>query len=692
MKYLFFCVFLHSETTIHTMKKPLKITLIVLGSIIAFVLLVLLFVTLFGGNIAKNYVNKHAEELLGRKANVEHVGINLFSGHVAVNGLSVKEENGTDQFAGFDTLDVSVKLGKLLSKEVYVRHITLAGLDVQVLQNGSTFNFTSLIDHFKKDTAQVEEEKDTTPSDWVINLHNIRLNSERIYYADLQRNSHWGINEFNLIVPDFCIGGNDDTDAGLTLALAEGGELKADAAYNAVSNDFNVKLSITNFALNQAKPYVVDMANIEDIEGRLGIDAQATGNLSKIMDMVVSAKASIDGVNVLDNHSHSVASLQHLGVDLNKLVLSQNLYDISSVELRGLEARYELFADSTNTFSRLMKPKKITPDTTQAEKQPADTASQQNKAPMQLRLGHLSLSDINFTYADHTMPDDFVFPVTKIRVEADDVTLNGNNNARIFAGLPNGGTAMINWSGNISDWKSNQSLRLNIKNLHLTDLSPYMVAYLGQPFTDGVFSFTSYNTIRNSNLDGKNRIDIYKPTVGERRKDVKDAKHLPIKAALYILKDKDDKVILDVPIAGNIDNPEFNYMKLVWKTLGNLLVKVATSPARALGDLFKGDSDEVFITIDPAEADFTSEQYYQIDKVADMAKLDETVILNLELQTKPSEDSVIVANNNRRNKILQHHLTELGIPAEQVVITSATPNADLKKEGYAVTTELKIEN
>ena len=72
-----------------------------------------------------------------------------------------------------------------------------------------------------------------------------------------------------------------------------------------------------------------------------------------------------------------------------------------------------------------------------------------------------------------------------------------------------------------------------------------------------------------------------------------------------------------------------------------------------------------------------------------MAKLDETVIVNLELQTKPSEDSVIVANNNRRNRILQHHLTEMGIPAEQVIITSATPNADLKKEGYAVTTSVK---
>ena len=356
-----------------------------------------------------------------------------------------------------------------------------------------------------------------------------------------------------------------------------------------------------------------------------------------------------------------------------------------SSKTRGRTAASKVAKVETNSDTQ----KKDTTASTAETEQPDEKST---TPPMDLRIGKLNLEDINFTYADHTLPDPFSFAVKQIHVESENLTLSGENTARISAALPNGGRAMIRWSGNITDWKKNQNLNLNITNLHLTDLSPYLVAYLGQPFTNGTFSFRSSNHITNSNLNGKNYIDIYKAEVGDRRKDVEPQMKLPLKAALYIIKDKDDKIQLDVPIAGNIDNPEFNYMKLVWKTLGNLLVKVATSPARALGDLFHGDSDEVFITIDPTEADFTSEQYYQIDKVADMAKLDETVIVNLELQTKPSEDSVIVANNNRRNRILQHHLTEMGIPAEQVVITSATPNADLKKEGYAVTTELRIEN
>lgn len=664
------------------MKKPLKITLIVIASIIGFVLLLLAAVSLFGGSIAKNYVNKHAVELTGRRAEVEHIGLNLFSGHVALHGLAVYEEDGAEKFAGFDTLDVAVSLPKLLSKTVFVKHVTLAGLDVQVLQDGSRFNFTSLLEHFASDSTE-EEVKDTTPSGWLIDLHNIRIQSNRIFYADLQRHSQWGIKEFSLIVPDFCIGGDNQSDADLTLALADGGSLKVDAAFNAVSNDFDVDLSLDNFSLAQVKPYVVDIAYIDQIKGRLAIEAKAVGNLSKIMDMEVAAKVKAEDLDIIDNHSASVASLASLGVDVTKVVLGQNLFEIGTVALQGLTARYEVFADKSNTLSRFLKPQKKEPAAA-----PADSAAAPAK-DMKLTLARLSVSDVSVTYADHTLPEPFSFPITKLRIESENVSLSGNNSARIFAALPHGALAVIDWAGNISDWKKHQSLKLVIKNLHLTDLSPYLLASLGQPFTDGVFSFTSNNTIRNSQLDGKNHIDIYKPMVGKFRKDIQGAKRLPVRAALYVLRDKDDKVVLDVPIAGNVSSPEFDYMKLVWKTLGNLFVKVATSPARALGNLVHGDDGDIFLPVDSADPDLTSEQLYKIDKLAEVVKLDESLSLGITFKPKPTEDSLLLANRQRRNAFLHGHLRGIGLEESQYTFVSAQPDSTLKKEGFVLVTVLK---
>ena len=672
------------------MKKALKITRITIITLLVLIVALVLFGTLFGGCVAKNYVNTHGQDLIGRQVQVDHVGLNLFTGRVAIHDLAIMEDNGSDRFAGFDTLDVSVSLLRLLGQTVYLRHITLSGLNVSIVQDSNQMNFQSIIDHFAKDSTEAEP-ADTTPSNWVVSLHKIHLTHGSADYTDLRRMAHSGFHNLNIFVPDFVIGGKEKTDAGLTVQLTKGGTLKADATWNAQTQDFTADLSLSDLLLDQLKDFNMNPDFVQEIKGALGLTAHVSGNLKQALDMNISGKVDVDNLDLIDSASTSLASLNHLGVDLNKMVLSQNLFDINSIVLDGLNLRYELFADSTNTLSRIFSKAQEVTDTTLAEAEPetvsdsatVDTTLQ--SIPLQLRLGHIDLNNINFTFADHTLPDPFEFPVTDLRLTADNITTSGNNNAKVFANMPEGGVLLVDWKGNISDWKLNQSLRLDVRNLHLTSLSPYMVAYFALPFTDGIFSFSSLNTIQNSQLNGKNKIDIYKPTLGERRNDVKPQLKLPVKAALYILKDKDDKVILDVPIKGNVDNPEFNYMKLVWKTLGNLVVKVATSPVRMLGNLGGSNDNELFITIDHHEPDFTSEQFYQIDQVASVAKMDTSYRMLLQLHTRPTDDSIALRNQKIRNKLLQKHLSDLGVPKKQYQIIHLHPSDTVKVEGYSVT-------
>jgi hypothetical protein len=672
------------------MKKALKITRIAIITLLVLIVALVLFGTLFGGCVAQNYVNTHGQDLIGREVQVDHVGLNLFTGRVAIHDLAIMEDNGSDRFAGFDTLDVSVSLLRLLGQTVYLRHITLSGLNVSIVQDSNQMNFQSIIDHFAKDSTEAEP-ADTTPSNWVVSLHKIHLTHGSADYTDLRRMAHSGFHNLNIFVPDFVIGGKEKTDAGLTVQLTKGGTLKADATWNAQTQDFTADLSLSDLLLDQLKDFNMNPDFVQEIKGALGLTAHVSGNLKQALDMNISGKVDVDNLDLIDSASTSLASLNHLGVDLNKMVLSQNLFDINSIVLDGLNLRYELFADSTNTLSRIFSKAQEVTDTTLAEAEPetvsdsatVDTTLQ--SIPLQLRLGHIDLNHINFTFADHTLPDPFEFPVTDLRLTADNITTSGNNNAKVFANLPEGGVLLVDWKGNISDWKLNQNLRLDVRNLHLTSLSPYMVAYFALPFTDGIFSFSSLNTIQNSQLNGKNKIDIYKPTLGERRNDVKPQLKLPVKAALYILKDKDDKVILDVPIKGNVDNPEFNYMKLVWKTLGNLVVKVATSPVRMLGNLGGSNDNELFITIDHHEPDFTSEQFYQIDQVAGVAKMDTSYRMLLQLHTRPTDDSIALRNQKIRNKLLQKHLSDLGVPKKQYQIIHLHPSDTVKVEGYSVT-------
>lgn len=601
------------------MKKWLKILIIVIASIIVLLALVLMLVS----PIAKSYVNSHGKELIGRDLHVDKLKVNALAGRVRIYDLSVFEEDGQTAFFQFDTLDVSVKLRKLLGNELYVRHITLVRPKVRVLQNGDRFNFSSIIDYFQSDEP---EEKDITPSNWSLGFYNIRLSEGEIYYADTKLHSEWDLKDLNIKVPGVYFDGSENTDAGIALQLADGGLLRTEASINMDNNEFDVDLQLEKFAISNVKAYLTDVMNVGRMDGLLDASLRAKGNLSEIMKMVVTGNLTVGGVDIRDTKDNQVLSLNKLAVDVNNINLGENLYDIKSVVLNGLSSHFDMYADGNN-FTRLMAVKGKKEPTTDTMTQKVEEAK--DSKPMKVKVGLISLSDAQFTYNDYTLPDPFSFPVKRLNVSIENFSTSGENNAKLYAQLPHGGAAIMKWRGNIDKWKENQYLVLNIKNLQLKDLSPYAVAYLGCPFTDGTFSFTSENSIRYSQLDGRNKIDLFKPEVGEKRNDVEPQVKVPLKAALYILKDKDERVELDVPVAGNIDSPEFSYMKIVWKTLGNLLVKVATSPFRAVGKALGLSGDLDFIGYNPLQASFGSEQYNTLNKIAEVLQYDTTIQITL---------------------------------------------------------------
>ena len=662
-----------------TMKKPLKITLIIVGVIIGLVLIVALLVS----PVATAYVNKNGEKLVGRKLTVDHISANILTGHVAIKGLKLYEDDATTEFVTFDLLDVKARLLRLLVQDVYISHITLENPNVRLVQNGSRFNFQSMIDHFKSDDE--DEDDDDTPSKWKLYFYNIKLSEGVVQYRDIERGSNWRLKGLNLDVPGFCIGVDQATDAGLSVELADGGRVHADAKYNMESNDFEAMLDLDAVNLVVAEPYITEVLNVTGVKGNLDAHLRAEGNLDRATEMDIRGRVDLTGLDLPTGGGNSFASCGRTSVTVDRINIHDNIFAIDSVRISGLAGRFDRYADGNN-YTRLSVKKDR--QTAGGGQQTADSGQQETaKKPLNITVKHIQVSDSKLTYTDQTLADVFEFPMTAISIVTENFSLTGDNNAVVKASLPGGGSLHIRWNGNIMDWKKHQDLVLRIKGLDLTRVSPYSVAYLGRPFTDGTFSFVSHNTVNNSQLEGKNRIDIYKAEVGKKRKDVDAQVKIPFKTALYILKDKDDKILLDVPVKGDIDSPEFSYMKLVWKTIGNLFVKVATSPIRAIGEAMGLGNSPDFIKIDPQQRDFTSEQYHQFADLAKIVKENENIRLVLEQQVDSTSDEQMLERYARRNEtVLQYMTGQEGVSPEQVSV-STTMSAGLKQSGYAVLSE-----
>jgi hypothetical protein len=53
-----------------------------------------------------------------------------------------------------------------------------------------------------------------------------------------------------------------------------------------------------------------------------------------------------------------------------------------------------------------------------------------------------------------------------------------------------------------------------------------------------------------------------------------------------LLKDIDGRIVIDLPVSGSLDDPEFRVGQVVLRVIVNLLTKAAVSPFALLGSMF----------------------------------------------------------------------------------------------------------
>lgn len=675
----YFC----TRISMHTfMKKTLKIILIVLASLLILLAIVLIAVS----PIAKSYINKHGEELLSRKVQVDGLRVNALNGKANITNLTIYEDDDSTAFVRIDTIDVQLGIMKLLKHEIDLKHATVANLDIRILQDGNRFNFSSIMDFFKakQDTTQPP---DTTAKPWAMGFYNIRLSHWKVDYTDIARGSEWNLKDLNLRVPGVYFSGERTTDAGLELALADGGTLRTKLNFNIESNDFQASLLLSRLSVSNAKAYITDMMNVGDMAGKLSGNIEAAGNLSEVMKTKIHGKLQLNNVDFKDTQHRDVLALNRLALSIRNIDLDKMRFEIDSVVIDGVSTRFDRYA-ATNNFSQLFDVKKKAAAPAAAKPTAAKSATPAPKPT--LHIASVVLCNGKVTFNDHTLESPVHLPLTAIHLTATNVTMNGADKANLSATLPHGGSLSLLWRGKMNDMKANSVANISVRGLQLTDVSPYSEHYIAYPFAAGTFSFASNNTIRHSKIDGKNLIDIYNPEVGERRKNIDSAKHIPLKAALYVLKDKHGNVKLDVPVSGDLSNPKFSYWKAVWKTLGNLLVKVATSPISKIGDALGMNSDELlFLNVDPMQTELSSEQMDKMSQLAKIIQYDSSIVIIMAQQINADAEENILTLGNRRNEQVRAYMRQIGVPDNRLMVLTQEGLSGVKETGYKIDSELK---
>ena len=609
------------------MKKWIKVLVIVLASIIALILLVAILIS----PIAKSYIEKNDKELLGREITIDKFKLNIFNGSLRIEKLNILEKDNKTKFVSVDTFKFNMKIYPLLAQKVVVQQILLAGADIKINQKGSEFNFDDIIKKFASNDT-TPQPKNTTASKWEISLNNITIKQTNITYKDLELNSTWALEDFALNIPSMFFD-NKSSDIGINLKFKNGGSLALDAKYNMQTTNYNLNINLQNFALNNLLPYLQQSMNVSEVSGLLSTNLNVNGDVNHVMDFVLKGNVGAKNFSLIDNKNRNVVSIKDFQTKIDEVSLSKNKYHISKVKIDAFKTQFDLYKDSTNNFTFLMKPEKPQENQTQT-----DTTKKSPQPKMDFIIKELIVDNSSLIFNDQSIQVPLSYPIENIYIKSNDFTFDKENQLEMSASLAKTGKVNIKWKG-YADGIANHNLMLVINNLSLQDFTPYSLEYFARPLTKGNLSFTSQNIITNFNLKGTNKIDIYKCEIGDKDKIVKaEYASVPLKLGLYVLKDRKDKIVLDLPVKGNVNSPEFSYKKLIFKTLINLLVKVATSPISLVAEQLGFDPDALSnIPIDPLEREFSSEQFEKFKQLSEISIAKPELILTLSQQVNYSK-------------------------------------------------------
>jgi len=156
-----------------------------------------------------------------------------------------------------------------------------------------------------------------------------------------------------------------------------------------------------------------------------------------------------------------------------------------------------------------------------------------------------------------------------------------------------------------------------VRDLELAPLSTYSARYAGYGIERGKLSVdVAYKVQPDGMLTASNKVVLNQLKFGD--KDPNATSSLPVKLAVALLADRNGVIDIDLPISGSLNDPQFRLLPLVFRIIGNLIVKAITSPFSLLASaLSGGGGDELsMVPFDAGSAVLNDQAKAGLDKVA----------------------------------------------------------------------------
>ncbi|MHC1765710.1 MAG: DUF748 domain-containing protein [Verrucomicrobiia bacterium] len=394
------------------------------------------------------------------------------------------------------------------------------------------------------------------------------------------------------------------------------GAVRADIKASLAPPSAEVRMALDRLDLRPLAAYLEPYLNLFVLSSRLGLAGTVRWRSTeeKLPEVRFHGDAWLDefstaeGVETESLLKWKTLRISGLEANLNPPVIS------------ALETRLE------DVFARLIIEKNRTINLMSALRRGGTNAAAPhlttNVAPGLIRpkvsIGSVVLSNANIHFVDRSLQPNVNITLERLAGTLSGLSSDGPERAVVDLRGSVDQTALARVTGRVNPWNQRQptELKIALQEMDLLPGDPYSRKYLGYQLKQGTGSLDTRFHLAEYKLKSENRITLDQLVLGA-KVDSPEATKLPVQLAMALLRDRNGRIELVVPVDGSLTDPEFHlgevFSGAIWKVFNN----IATSPFSALSALFGGKGDALnFYEFGPGSTHLLPASFEKLDALA----------------------------------------------------------------------------
>ncbi|ARB28916.1 DUF748 domain-containing protein [Pseudomonas tolaasii] len=494
-------------------------------------------------------------------------------------------------------------------------------------------------------TADSPKAEPAAPSKpWQVLLKDVQLRNYQVHLADRQVKPEVALElgPLNVDVQNFDSLNGSPFNLKVDSGLGKQGKIQATGEVNLNPVSAKLKVNTQDIDLRVAQAYISPFIRLELRSGMLGSNLDVNLKSTEPLALQVTGRAQVDQLHTLDTlKTRDFVKWQRLVLEGVNYQHGDSL-SIDKVNLLQPYARFMINDDRTTNVDDLLIPQ---PADTGAKSAAAKPAAGKDK-PLGIHIGQIAINDGSANFADFSLTPNFATAIQQLNGQIGTIDSRQAKPASVDIKGKVDRYAPVTIKGSVNPFDPMAALDIatSFKRVELTTLTPYSGKFAGFRIRKGRLNLDLHYVITKGQLKAENKVVVEQLQLGE-KVDSADAVDLPIRLAIALLKDTDGKISIELPVSGDLNNPQFSVMPIVWQTLRNLVVRAATAPFKFIGGLITGGGSEDLgnVSFAAGSSELSKDAEGALNTLAKALKERPTLRLEIEGTAAASSDGPFIA-------------------------------------------------